>query len=220
MKKIIGGYVTKVEGLFIGTPKEDSKVPVKTAIGKLECDIITIKFDKIVGDKCFNLKYHGGLNRVLHQYSSDHYSYWGRKFTKIHFYRGCLGENLSASGMDETTVCIGDIYKIGSVECVVTEPRKPCVTINQKLDEKTLFQNILKEGKTGWFYKILKEGDIKRGDDIELISRSYPHLKLNKCTSILTGNKDAELLNQMIQNSILSETWRSIAQKKIDSLGV
>ena len=73
------------------------------------------------GDAVFNTKHHGGPDQAVLMYSVDHYSHWqaelGQEFPFVAF-----AENLTVSGLDENTVCIGDIYQIGVVKVQVAKP--------------------------------------------------------------------------------------------------
>ncbi len=206
-----------VDGLFIGMPTGLKDRNLQTGINKTSVKELDVKFERIVGDGVANLKHHGGVNRVLHQYASENYDFWNNLFSTKKFQPGCLGENLSAKGMDEANVCIGDIYQIGEVECVVTEPRKPCGMINLKMDLKGLAKQIQNESKTGWFYRILKEGIIRQGDSLTLLKREFPELTLEKCIRALLHNEDVQTLRLMINNPVLSTNWKEPAKKLLIS---
>ena len=44
---------------------------------------------------------------------------------------GSLGENISTPDMDETTVHIGDIYRLGNARLQVCQPRNPLLEIDR-----------------------------------------------------------------------------------------
>lgn len=204
-----------VKYLFIGTPKKTKTIKFETAIYKDPVDHIIVKRDKIIGDQVANLKYHGGLNRVLHQYPIENYHYWSKTLGSDLFVPGAFGENLTSFGMLEKDVCIGDIFQIGEVECILTEPRKPCGTINLKVNEKGMLKHIKNEKKTGWFYRILKPGNIRKGDEVKLVNRDYPDLTVEKCITAVLLNGEKDILSKMSQNPILSDAWKSSALKLI-----
>lgn len=205
-----------VNHLFIGTPKDVGNIKFKTAISKNNVNQINVEKSQIIGDKVANLKHHGGDNRVLHQYPLENLDFWNEKYSTSNFIPGCLGENLTAIGMNEENVCIGDIYQIGEVECVVTEPRKPCGTISLKMNIKGLAKQIQNESRTGWFYKISKPGLINHGDSIELKNRPYPKLTIKNCVRALLLNEDRETLELMAINPVLSENWVTPSKRLLE----
>lgn len=57
---------------------------------------------------------HGGIERAIHQYSSQHYPIWRKEQPERAelFKIGAFGENLTTKSMDEDNVCVGDVYSI------------------------------------------------------------------------------------------------------------
>jgi len=207
----------KIEQLFVGIPKTLEGIQQETAINRDAVESLTIKFDEIIGDRVANLEHHGGDNRVLHHFALEDYDLLQSIYPDVDFCAGSIGENLSARGMNEANVCIGDSYQIGNVQCMVTEPRKPCGLISQKYKTKGLARKIQDKFVTGWFYKILKEGDIFVGDEIKLLSRPYPKLTLKKCIDALLLTADPEVLKLMAETPVLSDNWKLPAKTILKS---
>lgn len=204
---------SQVMGLFIGKPALLPNSLTLSAINRNPVNKIFVNQSSIRGDQVANLIHHGGKNRVLHQYPFEHYEYWSKKYPAVNFIAGSMGENLSAIGLTEFNVCIGDIFQIGSVKCTVTEPRKPCATINKKFKTEGLAREVQNECKTGWFYHILEEGEISIADKIELLERPHPELTLEKCIRALLITPNSEILSLMVANPTLSENWKKPAQQ-------
>ena len=128
-----------------------------------------------------------------------------------------MGENVSALGLTEQNVCIGDVYQIGEVLCSVTEPRKPCATINHHFQINSLARLVQETTRTGWFFKIIKPGKIRVGDEILLKDRPYPELNLESCVLALLVNLDRRVLESMVQNEALSDNWRRPAREFLNT---
>jgi len=206
-----------VLNLFKGKPKPLKGNPkIISSIDRDSVDSLSVYLDHIEGDEVRNKQHHGGPNRVVHYYPSEHYLFWKRTYPEIKCAPGEMGENISSSGLDEKNVCIGDVYKIGEVELLVTEPRKPCGTINVQFQVKGLARRVQSESKTGWFFRVLKAGTIHLGDEIELLNRPYPALTIDACVQSLLIAPNKVVLQQMVLNPILSTNWKTPAQTYLD----
>jgi MOSC domain-containing protein YiiM len=78
------------------------------------------------GDGQADLTVHGGLYQAICAYPVEHYAYWENELGAEPFSPGTFGENLTLAGLLETDVCIGDVYRIGTLVVQVTSPRVPC----------------------------------------------------------------------------------------------
>lgn len=203
----------KIHHLFKGRP---SPLPTNTAlisaINRTAVHDLNIFVDHIEGDEVFNKLHHGGLQRVIHYYPLEHYDYWRGQYPETPFLPGSMGENVSALGLTEQNVCIGDVYQIGEVLCSVTEPRKPCATINHQYKINSLARSVQETARTGWFFKVINPGKIQVGDQILLKDRPYPELNLECCVLALLVKPDRRILESMAQNEALSENWRRPAR--------
>lgn len=205
-----------VLGLFVGKPVDSDFHESKTSIYRNEVESIIVNKDSIENDLCGDLRFHGGLDRVLHQYCSENYSHWKKHYNDDRLTLGSFGENLCSTIMNESNVCIGDVYQIGDVEAIVSEPRKPCATINQKFQINTMVKDIIDSAKTGWFYKIQKAGVIKKNDQIILLNRTSPELTIEKCVHALYKGSDKEVLKLMVNNPDLSNNWKNQIERKLN----
>jgi MOSC domain-containing protein YiiM len=211
----------KIVGLFIGTPKEFGPNKFVTSIDKLPVsNSLIIKNESIEGDHAFNLKYHGGPDRVLHHYSLEQYEYLRSVFPENEelFQPGSYGENLCTEMLTEKDLCIGDVFKLGTARIQVTEGRRPCGTIDIKYGIKGVLKEIRESGRYGWFYKVLKEGQVNLEDSLEFEERPYPNLNLEKVIYELfqNKNKDLTLLKEVFDCEALSARWKERVRKHLD----
>ncbi|MBK8204208.1 MAG: MOSC domain-containing protein [Bdellovibrionales bacterium] len=188
------------------------KPEIFTAINKAEVDLLTVFFDRIDGDGVANQIHHGGSKRVIHHFPSEHYEFFREVYSGNEFREGSMGENLSTRGIDESNVCIGDVYEIGNVRLAVTEPRKPCATINHQFGIDGLARLTQEKSKTGWFYQVLSEGLIRRGQELVLLERPFPQLTVESCIQALLVTSDKKVLSLISSNPVISESWRRPAQ--------
>ena len=100
----------------------------------------------------------------MYAYSKSHYEKWAAEYPAIQFEAGLNGENVSVIDMDETTVCIGDIYQIGEAIVQVSQPRRPCWKPGRRVRWIEWGNRIQETGRTGWYFRVLKEGNIQQHD--------------------------------------------------------
>jgi len=112
----------------------------------------------------------------LHIYPSEHYPIWREEIgdKKVFQSVGAFGENLSSVGLTEETVCINDIYKIGSTLVQVSQGRMPCWKLNERCQHEEMAKQLQDRLRTGWYFRILESGTIGAGDDVILCQRPYP----------------------------------------------
>ncbi|MEL6193586.1 MAG: MOSC domain-containing protein, partial [Bacteroidota bacterium] len=162
----------KIEGIFLGQIKEleYNGRNVTTGIFKEAIEgPVKVTFLTIEGDKQADLSVHGGVDKAVYAYPTEHYNYWKKARPDLSFGHGTFGENLAVSGMEESSVFIGDEYQIGEVTFKVTTPRMPCFKLGLKMGDPTFIKDFLKAHKTGFYFKVLKEGLVDAGDSIQKI---------------------------------------------------
>lgn len=121
------------------------------------------------GDGVADTKFHGGIDQAVLLYSADHYPSWQTELD-MDFPFGAFAENLTIRGMDEDSVLIGDIYQIGTVKLQVTKPRIPCWKISRRWGIPDLTTRVSETGRTGWYCRVLQEGEIQTGLQVERLS--------------------------------------------------
>ncbi len=203
---------TTIKGLFIGKPK---KLPNSqmSATRKDSVDSIKVFKDRIEGDEVFNKLYHGGQMRVIHHYTGDNYNILKEDIPEIsdRFIAGSFGENIYTDELDESKLCIGDIFKVADqVMLQVTVTRRPCQTLNVTYENPSVLKSVIKNGHCGWFYRVLEPGVIRVGDKMALVQRPHPNLKLNKLHAQgYSSSKfsDEDFLIECMDSGLLDKGW-------------
>jgi MOSC domain-containing protein YiiM/ferredoxin-NADP reductase len=143
-----------------------------------------------------DLTFHGGIDKAVHQYCPEHYPTWAAEFPDRAdaFQVGGFGENLVFSGgMNERNVCIGDVYRIGDerdgVELQVSLPRSPCFKLNHRFGIKNFAPETTKKSRTGWYYRVRKEGWMQAGDLVVLLERPHPRWTVERIQEYLVRDK-------------------------------
>lgn len=176
--RIVSISVATISPLF-GIDHPDYKT-VNSGIKKLPVstleDAEPIKVTKVglEGDEQADFSVHGGLEKAIYAYPSEHYAFWNellQRETKRAAPIGCgfVGENLSIEGFSESDVWVGDIWQIGEVELQVTKLREPCFKFNARMAYKGSSKAMIQSGKSGWYLHVNQGGWIKAGDCITVI---------------------------------------------------
>ncbi len=164
----------KLISVNVGLPREVEwrGRTVRTSIWKTPIDgRVRVGRLNLEGDRQSDLSVHGGAEKAVYVYPSEHYAYWGRELPSMDLPWGAFGENLTTEGLLEDAVKIGDRLRIGSAELVVTQPRMPCYKLGVRFGREDMVKRFLKSGRTGFYLAVLREGEVGSGDPIELTQR-------------------------------------------------
>ncbi len=168
MKLIITGlYAGQVQPMpGDGRPTAIFKTPVagRMAIGR----------EGLVGDAQADRRVHGGPDKALHHFPAETHARLAARFpdAAATLGPGALGENFSTLGADEATVCIGDVFAVGTAKVQLCQPRQPCWKIEARHGVDGMTRAIADDGIAGWYYRVIETGDVELGDAIELIDRA------------------------------------------------
>ena len=176
------------------------------------------------GDEQHERKHHGGPEKALHHYSFDHYAVWRDEWrgdaAGIERFQmpGAFGENLSTRGIDESDVCVGDVFRIGTAIVQVSQPRQPCWKLNLRFAREDMSRRVQDTRRTGWYYRVLEPGEIGAGDAVERLARPHPQWSVARLLRVLYVDRDDRVsLEQMAALDALTPSWRKTAQKRLES---
>lgn len=179
-------------------------------------DKITVNAFGILGDAVADTINHGGLDKAVFANSYENYPKW-KDYLQMedNLSFGALAENLTISGLDEATVFLGDIHYIGTATLQVVQPRKPCWKISKKFQNKNFTNEIYTSGLTGWYYRILKSGDIFLNNPIEIFHNEDTQISILEANLAFANPKNKkEVLEKIISVTSICESYRqSIIQR-------
>jgi MOSC domain-containing protein YiiM len=169
------------------------------------------------GDRQSDLSVHGGVDKAVYAYPSEHYDFWREELPEMELPWGMFGENLTTVGLSEDAVYIGDRFRIGRAELTVTQPRMPCHKLGIKFQRADIIKRFLASGRTGFYFSVQSEGEIGAGDELELIERSTHAVKVSDITRLYVKDKgDVETMRRAIQVEALPEGWRDYFRERIE----
>src|SRR5213596_3826739 len=149
------------KGKIVCTSIFKAPVPGRVRVARLNLE----------GDQQSDLSVHGGIDKAIYAYPSEHYSLWRHELPGMDLPWGVFGENFTTEGLLEETVHIGDRFRIGSAEFVVTQPRMPCFKLGIRFDRPDIVKRFLQSGRTGLYLAVLKEGEVAAGDSIQFTAQ-------------------------------------------------
>ena len=163
----------------------------------------------LVGDGQSDLQNHGGPDKAINAYPQEHFSYWKDELS-LEFEPGAFGENFTTAGLLEEEIFIGDVFRFGKLTVQVSQPRQPCWKLARKWRVKSLAVLVQKTGFTGWYFRVLNEGEVEAPGEFELIERPHPEWSIARANQIMYQLKnDGELSHQLGSCPALSESWQS-----------
>jgi len=114
----------------------------------------------LAGDQQADLRVHGGPDKAIYCYPSEHYAKWLAEHpsTESLLVPGGFGENLTTLGLDEDQLCLGDVLRIGGVKAQVTQPRRPCFKLGLRFADMQMLDAMLRSGRSGWYLRVLEPG--------------------------------------------------------------
>jgi len=148
-----------------------------TAYNKQSVDGITPVMPLgLFGDEQADLSVHGGLEKAVYAYPSEHYPYWqtARREAGLNdiddtMPPGSLGENLTLQGLLEADVWAGDVLRFANCELKVTLPREPCYKFNAAMGLSGAGKLMAQTGFCGFYLSVLEPGSLRAGETFALI---------------------------------------------------
>ncbi len=140
----------------------------------------------IGGDEQADLTLHGGPEKAVYAYPDAHYRLWAAEFPEhsAEFVAGGVGENLTVADLTEADLCVGDIHAIGSALLQACQPRQPCFKFALRFSDNRLPRAMVRNGRAGWYYRVLEPGTLAAGDQVQLHHRPNPDFGFDRLVEI------------------------------------
>jgi MOSC domain-containing protein YiiM len=195
----------------VGLPRElliDER-SVATGIFKTPvAGLVRVRTLNLDGDRQADLTVHGGADKAVYLYPSEHYAFWQQDLSQQLGW-GALGENLSVSGLTEDAISIGDHLGIGTAVLQVTQPRLPCFKLAAKFQRDDIIKRFLDSRRTGFYARVLEEGELQAGDPIFLLQEEPQRVTIRELTDLyVTKHPRRSRINRALSVDALSAAWR------------
>jgi MOSC domain-containing protein YiiM len=211
--------VPRLRSINVGLPREVSwrgetvttsifKAPVS---GRIRVDRLNL-----AGDRQSDLTVHGGVDKAVYVYPSEHYAYWREQLPGSPLPCGAFGENFTSDGLVEEAVCIGDRLRVGTAEFTVTQPRMPCFKLSIRFGRADMVKRFLRSGRPGFYLSVSKEGEVSVGDTVAFIARDERAVSVADVASLyIAGRADQDLLRRASNLPALPEGWRAYFRQRL-----
>jgi len=210
----------KVVSVNVGLPREvlwKGKTVTTGIFKEPVAGRVKLRFLNLDGDRQADLTVHGGVDKAVYAYPLEHYDYWRGELPEMELPWGMFGENLTTVGLLEDAVNIGDRFRLGTAEVMVTQPRMPCYKMEIKFGRTDIVKRFLDSRLSGIYFSVLQEGEVGVGDGIELISRDENNITVADINRLYSREEvDLEMLHRAVQVKALPEGLRNYFQKLID----
>ncbi len=200
----------KIVSVNISLPKtiEANGNRVETGIFKEPTqERLMVRKLNIDGDGQADLRVHGGEFKAVYAYPHEHYATWQSELGRDDFTFGQFGENLTTTGLLEDEVYVGSIYRMGQALLQVTQPRVPCFKLAIRMDDSKFTKTFMKAQRTGFYLRVLEEGEIEAGDSIELVEAAPQQITVRAINNLLYFEQDPELAQRALNIDGLSPGW-------------
>ena len=172
------------------------------------------------GDRQADLSVHGGPAKAVYAYPLEHYAFWEDELGEELPY-GAFGENLTVEGLPlEQEAAVGDRFRIGTAQLVVTQPRVPCFKLEVRFGREDMVKRFLASRRTGYYLAVEAEGDVGAGDPVEPLSYHREKLAVSEVIRVFASDRDDySTIGRLAALDALPEDWRGFFEKKLAENG-
>ena len=210
----------KIVSVNVGLPREvkwQNKLVTTGIFKESVSGPVMMRTLNLDGDAQADLTVHGGPSKAVYAYPSEHYDYWRAELPEVDLPWGMFGENFTTEGLLEEALYIGDKFRIGGTEVMVTEPRMPCYKLGIKFGRADIIKRFPASRRTGFYFAVVQEGMVSAGDPVELIGREQHEIRVTDITRLYAFEKDdLKSLRRAIEVEALPENWKGYFQHQLD----
>ena len=215
----------KIETLQIGRPAEHTSTIADGKESKWVSSIwreavagrVFLGRTDLAGNTQADLKNHGGPDKAVCCYAAEHYASWrsSLSLSDTEFGHGAFGENFTLTDAAEDAVCLGDIYTVGTAKVQVSQPRMPCWKVGRRWEREGLPGEMTATGRTGFYLRVLEEGEVGTGDTLALIERSMHDHTVAFLNDALYVHKTDPVQDEALSRlPLLAEAWRRTFRRR------
>jgi MOSC domain-containing protein YiiM len=199
--KILQVAVSKAKTFLVPGREVSTGIFKDPIVGKVA--LRTLNLD---GDEQADLTVHGGVDKAVYTYPSEHYSYWRGEYPGKEIEFGGFGENLTTENLLETDVCIGDEFQAGTAVIRVTQPRLPCYKLGIRFGRPDIIKRFMRSGRSGIYFSVLKEGVLEAGDQIIRIKSDPDKITVSEVANLFNQRAlDPARIEKILQSGLADQ---------------
>ena len=166
----------------------------------------------LAGDRVYDVRNHGGPDQAVYAYAREDLDFWEAELDQP-LGNGVFGENLTTEGVDVNGALIGEHWRIGpDVILEVSCPRIPCGTFQGWLAQAGWIKRFTRAGRSGTYRRVIEPGEIRAGDEVEVVHRPGHEVSVAVCFRALT--LEPELLPRLLTADALPGDLRELAHRR------
>lgn len=217
--------VLKLIATSVGMPAplgvwHDEEVVSGIRKAPLQSPAVAVGATNIVGDGQADLTVHGGPDKAVYAYPSDHWPWWKEK-ARFDAAVASFGENLTVEGADEHAIRIGDRFAWGATELEVSQPRAPCFKFTMLTAREDMAAYMTVSARTGWYFRVLKEGDAPTQGEL---TRTHTNDEMPTVYEAFTAVFHPRVMSDMIERVVnappLARDWRFAVLRRLRAAGL
>lgn len=206
----------KVLSVNVGLPREFEYGgrPARSAIWKEPvAGRIPVRGVNLAGDDQADRKAHGGPDKAVYAYAVEDVRWWEGELRRS-LLPGQFGENLTTEGVAVNDALVGERWKVGTAVLEVSEPRVPCWRLGVRMEDPRFPRRFTEALRPGAYLRIIAEGDVGAGDDIDVVERPDHDLTVRDVLRIYAFDHDA--VERLAVAPRLSGSWRGWARRLME----
>jgi MOSC domain-containing protein YiiM len=212
----------RVVSVNVGLPRtvRDGRREVATAIFKQPvAGRVAVRRLNLDGDRQADLAVHGGPEKAVYAYPAEHYPYWREQFPERELPWAQFGENLTTEGLLEDAIHIGDRFRVGTAELVVTQPRMPCFKLGIRFGRPDMVKRFLASRRTGFYFAVAVEGEVAADDPITPLARHPAGVRVADITRLYANRRDRSAsagaeMRRLAELEALPAVWREYFRER------
>ncbi len=183
-----------VEAVCTGTARPFNGAELSAIAKRPREEAVQVLRDGLAPDEQADRRVHGGPEMALHLYPLDHHAFWRETIGDHPALEepGGFGSNLAVHGLTEEHVHIGDRFRLGTALIEVSQPRQPCWKIEHRFGAKGMVAAIIRTGRSGWYFRVIDNGEVAAGDSLERISIGAAEWSVARVFAVLIAGKGTQ----------------------------
>ena len=142
----------------------------------------------------------------------------------IRLFTAIRSHTVTADGFLEDSVHLGDRFSVGSAEVVVTQPRLPCYKLGIRFESDDMVKRFLASGRTGFYFAVIREGEVGAGDEIKVIARDPNGVPVSEITRLYIAKRyadeDVASVNRALRVAALPESWKQYFRQRLEKIPI
>lgn len=215
----------KIFSLNVGLPRQVTWHAGSVSTGIYKQPVagrIPLRRLNLDGDRQADLTVHGGPFKAVYCYPHEHYAYWKNALPGRDLPIGIFGENFTTEGLLESTVHIGDEFRIGTAEVTVTQPRLPCFKLGIRFDDGLMIKRFLASGRSGFYLSVKKSGEVAAADEIIPLATDPQAISIAEFNRLYLAKEyqpaDAAVLANLLKIPALPQDWKDHFRERLASI--